>query len=74
MIQRILEDDDGNYAIEFDDEGIEFMIDGLQELLEEEVGGVMSTPTVWTKPAPWWRFWNRKGEPLVGDFRLRKVA
>ncbi len=74
MIQRIVYDEDDNMAIEFDDEGLEYLIDGLQELLLDEVGTAFSTPSVWTDDPPWWRFWNRKGTPVVGEFRLRKVA
>lgn len=74
MIQKITEDDDGNTAIELDEEGIDYLIAGLMELAESEVGGLLSTPAIWTIPAPWWRFWNRKGKPVVGEFRLRRVA
>jgi len=34
---------------------------------------MVTTPAVWTNPAPWWRFWNRKGDPVVGEIRLRLV-
>lgn len=74
MIQTIKEDDDGNTAIELDEEGIDYLVAGLIELAEGEVGRVLTTPAVWTVSAPWWRFWNRKGEPVVGEFRLRRVA
>jgi len=74
VIQRITEDDDGNTALEFDDEGIAYMIQGLEQLRDEhEAGGMVTTPAVWTNPAPWWRFWNRKGEPVIGEIRLRLV-
>lgn len=74
MIQRLItEEGDGNPAMEFDDEGIEYLIDGLRDLLNSEVTTVMSTPVLWTTDPPWWRFWNRRGEPVVGEFRLRKV-
>lgn len=74
MIQTIKEDDDGNTAIEFDEEGIDYLITGLEQLRAEDIGGVMTTPAVWTRKAPWWRFWNRKGEPIVGEIRLRRVG
>jgi hypothetical protein len=74
MIQKIGEDNDGNTSIELDAEGIDYLIDGLMQLAEAEVGGLMATPAVWTVPAPWWRFWNRTGDPVVGEFRLRRVA
>jgi hypothetical protein len=74
MIQKIGEDDDGCTSIELDEEGIDFLIDGLIQLAEAEVGGVMVTPAAWTNPAPWWRFWDRTGDPVVGEFRLRRVA
>ena len=74
MIQRIVEDDDGNTALEFDEAGAEYLIDGLRHLLNGDLGTVLSTPAVWTRKAPWWRFWNRKGDPIVGELRLRKVA
>lgn len=74
MIQKIKEDDDGNTAIEFDEEGIDYLIQGLLALRDDGPGGLMTTPAVWTQPAPWWRFWNRSGDPVVGEFRLRHVG
>jgi hypothetical protein len=74
MIQRIVEDDDGNTALEFDEEGLEYLIDGLMALLDKDAGTVLTTPAVWTNDPPWWRFWNRKKEPVVGEVRLRRVA
>lgn len=74
MIQKFTEDDDGNTAIEFDEEGIDFMLAGLMDLAESEVGTVLTTPAVWTNSAPWWRFWNRSGDPVVGQIRLRRVG
>jgi hypothetical protein len=74
MIQKFTEDDDGSTAIEFDEEGIDYMVDGLMELSESPVGTVLSTPAVWTISAPWWKFWNRSPTPVVGVIRLRKVA
>lgn len=65
MIQKITEDDDGNTAIEFDLEGIDYMIDGLQDLRDSSVGTVLSTPALWE---------NDDGEPVVGEVRLRRVA
>ncbi len=65
MIQRIVYDDDGNTILEFDEEGIEYLIDALHELLIDEVGTVLSTPTIGT---------NDTGELVVGEFRLSKVA
>ena len=74
MIQRITEDDDGNTALEFDEAGIAYMIQGLIQLRDEhEVGGGVSTPAVWTNDPPWWRFWNRSRDPVVGEIRLRLV-
>ena len=74
MIQRITEDDDGNTALEFDEAGIAYMIQGLIQLRDDhEVGEYVSTPAVWTNDPPWWRFWNRKGDPVVGEIRLRLV-
>lgn len=74
MIQKIKEDDDGNTAIEFDEEGIDYLIQGLLALRDDGPGGLMTTPAVWIQPAPWWRFWNRSGDPVVGEFRLRHVG
>lgn len=74
MIQKFTEDDDGSTAIEFDLEGIDFLIDGLQDLRESPVDTVLSTPALWSNSAPWWRFWNRGSEPVVGEIRLRRVA
>lgn len=73
MLQRITEDDDGNTALEFDEEGIEYLIQGLQSLAEDGPGGLRTTPSMWKIPAPWWRFWDRSGDPVVGEFRLRYV-
>jgi hypothetical protein len=73
MIQRITEDDDGNTVIEMDEEGIVFLTEGLMNLLDDGPGGLRSTPAVWTNSAPWWKFWNRSGEPVVGEFRLRYI-
>lgn len=74
MIQKLTEDDDGNSVIELDLEGIEYLVDGLMDLSDQDIGGILTTPAVWTKSAPWWRFWNRKGEPVIGEFRLIRVA
>lgn len=75
MIQRIVEDDDGNMAMEFDDEGIDYLIQGLMALAEDgRPSALMTTPSVWETPAPWWRFWDRSGDPVVGEFRLRRVG
>jgi hypothetical protein len=74
VIQTLKEDDDGNAALEFDAEGIEYLIDGLNDLLYSDVGTVLTTPSVWTVPSPWWKFWDRKGTPVVGELRLRRVA
>lgn len=74
MIQKFTEDDDGNTAIEFDLEGIDYMIDGLQDLRDSSIGTVLTTPAVWSVSAPWWRFWNRNPEPVVGEILLRRVA
>lgn len=74
MIQKFTEDDDGSTVIEFDDEGIDHLVEGLMELSESPVNTVMTTPAVWSIPAPWWKFWNRSPTPVVGEFRLRKVA
>lgn len=74
MIQTILEDDDGNTALEFDLEGIDYFIDGLEVLRQGPVNTVLTTPAVWSVPAPWWRFWNRSPEPVVGEIRLRRVV
>lgn len=74
MIQKIVEDPDGSTAIELDEEGITYMMNGLIQLYDGEVGEFLTTPAVWTIPSPWWRFWDRAGEPVVGEFRLRRVA
>lgn len=74
MIQKIVKDDDGSTVIELDEEGIDYLMDGLVALSEAPAGLVMATPAAWTTPAPWWRFWDRTGDPVVGEFRLRRVA
>lgn len=73
MIQKITEDENGNTVLEFDDEGIEYLVEGLLTLRDEPIGGLLSTPAIWTRDVPWWRFWNREGEPVVGEFFLKKV-
>ena len=74
MIQRIVEDDDGNTALEFDDDGIEYLIDGLNDLLLDDVGSVYTTPSFWYDYRPWWKFWKPKKTMISGELRLRKVA
>lgn len=74
MFHKITQDDDGSTAIELDQEGIDYLVEGLMGLYEAEVGGVLSAPLLWTDPAPWWRFWNRTRDPVVGEFRLRRVG
>lgn len=73
MIQTFKEDDDGNTAIELDEEGAEYLISGLIALLDDGPGGLRTTPAVWSVKAPWWRIWNRSREPVVGEIRLRRV-
>lgn len=73
MIQTFKEDDDGNTAIELDEEGAEYLIQGLVQLLDDGPGGLRTTPAVWSVKAPWWRFWNRSSDPVVGEIRLRRV-
>lgn len=74
MIQKITEDDEGNTVLELDEEGIDYLMNGLMALSEAPIGMIMTTPAVWTNSSPWWRFWNRKGEPVVGEFQLKRVA
>lgn len=74
MIQTLKKDEDDNSALEFDLEGIDYFIDGLNDLRESPIGTVLTTPTLWENSAPWWRFWNRKPELVVGEMRLRRVA
>jgi hypothetical protein len=75
MIQNIIEDDDGCTALEFDDEGIEYLIKGLEALYQDDTpGATYVTPAFWYQHAPWWRFWNRKPTMISGEFRLRRVG
>lgn len=74
MIQTIKEDDDGNTALEFDLEGIDYFMSGLEDLRESPIDTVLSTSAVWTISAPWWRLWNRRRDPVVGVIRLRRVG
>lgn len=74
MIQTFKEDDDGNTAIELDEEGIDYLITGLIALRDDGPGGLRTTPAVWSTSAPWWRFWNRSKTPVVGEIRLRHVG
>jgi hypothetical protein len=73
MIQRFTEDDDGSPAIEMDAEGIDFLISGLMDLAEDGLGGLRTADAIWANPAPWWRFWDRSEDPVVGQIRLRYV-
>lgn len=73
MIQKFTEDDEGNTVIEFDEEGIDFLISGLMQLSEDGPGGLRTAPSLWTRKAPWWRFWNRSGDPVVGEIKLKRV-
>jgi hypothetical protein len=65
MIQRIVEDDDGSTALEIDLEGIEFLMEGLSQLSESDIGTVLATPALWV---------DDSGHPEVGEFRLRRVG
>lgn len=73
MIQRIGENEDGNTELEFDLEGIRYLIEGLDELAEGPVGTALSTPAMWEESAPWWRFWNRSSTIVTGDFIIKRV-
>jgi len=46
MYHRSYEDEDGNWVQEFDDEGIDYLIKGLEELRDQEPGTEMCTPSV----------------------------
>jgi hypothetical protein len=74
MKQVITEEEDGNTAIHLDEEGIKYLIEGLVDLLEDGPGGLRTTPAVWTETSPWWKFWDRKETPVVGEFKLRYVT
>lgn len=74
MIQNICYDNNDDVIIEVDDEGAEYLIDGLSELCINGPGAERSTPAVWGKPAPWWRFWDRSETPMIGQFILRHVG
>lgn len=68
------EDEDGNTVFKLDSEGIEWLKEGLENLSWSQPGTKLSTPSMWTETAPWWRFWNRKPKPVIGELRLIKVA
>lgn len=66
MHHRTYEDDDGNFVQELDDEGIAYLIKGLQDLEDAEPGTEMVTPSVST---------DEDGLPdSVGLFILKKYA
>lgn len=48
MHQRIFEDDDKNLVMVFDEEAIDYFIEGLEELRNLEPGEEMATPSVTT--------------------------
>lgn len=48
MHYRIFEDDDKNLVLVFDEEAIDYFIEGLEELRTLEPGDEMSTPSVTT--------------------------
>jgi hypothetical protein len=73
VILNLKYDENDDPTLYFDQEGIDYMIDGLMRLSEGPVGTRVGTPTVWEKSAPWWRFWNRKKDPRVGEFFLKRV-
>lgn len=66
--------DNGDPTLAVDEEGIDYLISGLQHLIEGDLGTRIGTPTVWSKSAPWWRFWNRSKEPKVGEFFIKRVG
>jgi hypothetical protein len=74
VIQRLIYDDDGGVAIELDEEGIDYLMDGLIDCRRAEPGEVFSTPSFWKEQPPWWKFWDRKEVMMTGEFRLRRVA
>lgn len=73
MILALVYDDDDNAMLEFDEEGIDWLVIGLEQLRQANPGDYFTTPTVWTKDPPWWRFWNRKRDPVIGEFGLRRA-
>lgn len=48
MINTLFEDDDGNTVHLLDAEGIDYLIEGLRALRDEEPGAQLDTPTVET--------------------------
>lgn len=65
MLHRIMEDQDGNIVQEFDDEAIEWFIDGLVQLRGCEPGESLATPSIID---------DENGMPeSVGQFILMKV-
>lgn len=48
MINKLYEDEDGNTVHLLDTEGIDYLIEGLVELRDSDVGGQLTTPTVTT--------------------------
>lgn len=46
MINKLFEDEDGNVVHLLDAEGIDYLIDGLRELRDEEPDTELTTPTV----------------------------
>lgn len=74
MIQNFIYDIDDNLVLELDGEGIDYLVQGLHDLLLGEAGKELSTPTISSNSAPWWRFWDRRDDPFMGEFILRRVA
>jgi hypothetical protein len=73
MIHRLGRDEHDNSTLELDLEGIEYLTLGLEELARSTVGSALSTPEMFERPAPWWRFWNRSSTLVTSDFILKLV-
>jgi hypothetical protein len=59
VVFRTKETDDGHFELILDDEGIDYLEDGLTELRRMPTGGALDTPSITSNG--------------VGEFRLRRV-
>lgn len=70
MIHRIQDNEYGDVVQELDAEGIDYLIEGLEQLRDSEPGTKLSTPALVDEgPRIWWRLWRRT-PPAVGELIL----
>lgn len=65
MILKAFEDDDGNYVLEMNEEGADYLMEGVAELMLLDPGRQITQPS----------FVTRDGKPAgVAEFVLKRAA